>query len=241
MNRKHLEAFLWLRWRLLVNQARRAGPVNAAILAVFTALGLAASIVLFVGGVALGAFGMPHIPAAIRLLSWTLLIALFLFAWLMGLMTAIQRSESLSIDKFLHLPVSPAGAFLINYASSFFSISLILFVPGMFGLALGEVFSMGPLMLLAFPLIASFVFAMTALTYQFQGWIASLLSNPRRRRTVIVVVTAGIILLVQIPNLINLFKPWEGLRQTTNDSPHCANESRRTGQAKKGRKGRVDL
>ena len=31
--------------------------------------------------------------------------------------------------------------------------------------------------------LAAFVFALTALTYQFQGWLAALMSNPRRRRT----------------------------------------------------------
>ena len=43
----------------------------------------------------------------------------------------------------------------------------------------------------------------TALTYQFQGWLASLMSNPRRRRTVIVVTTMVFVLLVQLPNLVN--------------------------------------
>ena len=43
----------------------------------------------------------------------------------------------------------------------------------------------------------------TALTYQFQGWLASLMSNPRRRRTVIVVATAVFVLIFQLPNLLN--------------------------------------
>ena len=36
--------------------------------------------------------------------------------------------------------------------------------------------------LLLFPLLASFLLTVSALTYQFQGWLAALMSNPRRRR-----------------------------------------------------------
>ena len=116
------------------------------------------------------------------------MVVAFLFFWMIGLLTELQRAEGLALDKFLHLPVSPAGAFLINYLSSLFSLTLIVFVPAMIGLiARAGRSPMGPAMLLALPLLAAFVLAVTAVTYQFQGWLASLMTNPRRRRTVIVV------------------------------------------------------
>jgi hypothetical protein len=198
----HLSAFLWLRWRLVVNTAKRAGAVSAAITAIVAVFALMSSLALFTGGLFFGALGMPHLPPVGRLGVWTGLVLFFLFFWTIGLLTALQRSESLALDKVLHLPVSPAGGFLVNYLSSFLSVTLILFVPGMVGLALGEVYSAGPVMLLGFPLLAAFVFALTALTYQFQGWLASLVSNPRRRRTIIVFLTMGIVLLAQVPNLV---------------------------------------
>ena len=46
----------------------------------------------------------------------------------------------------------------------------------------------GILLLPVLPALAAFLLMVTALTYQFQGWLASLMSNPRRRRTVIVVI-----------------------------------------------------
>jgi hypothetical protein len=50
----------------------------------------------------------------------------------------------------------------------------------------------------------------SAVSYQFQGWLASLMVNKRRRRTVIVFVTMGFILLCNLPNVLNLtFRPWE--------------------------------
>src|SRR5439155_5630650 len=111
--------------------------------------------------------------------------------------------------KFMHLPVSPAGGFLINYVSSFFSLTLLVFLPAMLGLALGMILGKGAALLLTLPLLAAFVLMVTALTYQFQGWLASLMINPRRRRTVIVIVTMTFVLICQLPNLVNIFRPWE--------------------------------
>ncbi len=81
------------------------------------------------------------------------------------------------------------------------------FVPAMIALAIGLVVAKGPAMLLQFPLLAAFILMVTALTYQFQGWLALLMANPRRRRTVIVLVMMGFVLLVQIPNLFNISAP----------------------------------
>ena len=53
-----------------------------------------------------------------------------------------------------------------------------MFVPAMLGLWLGLLISKGWAMLLLLPLLASFLLMVTALTYQFQGWLASLMSNP---------------------------------------------------------------
>ena len=36
MNWQHLQAFVWLRWRLLVNQWRRAGAFNAVLMMIVT-------------------------------------------------------------------------------------------------------------------------------------------------------------------------------------------------------------
>src|SRR5207245_1387772 len=58
------------------------------------------------------------------------------------------------------------------------------------------------------PLVAAFLLMVTALTYQFQGWLAALMVNKRRRRTVIVVATMAVILIAQLPNIINFVGPW---------------------------------
>ena len=139
------------------------------------------------------------------LLVWDVVVGAFLFIWWIGLITTLQRSEAVSLDKFLHLPVSLGGAFALNYVSSLLNVSLILFVPVMVGLSLGLVFSNGPVMLLLLPLVAALLLAITAITYQFQGWLASLMVNKRLRRTVIALVTMGLVIVVQLPNLLNVF------------------------------------
>jgi ABC-2 type transport system permease protein len=210
VNLEHLKAFVWLRWRLRVNQMRKAGTVNAVLIAIVQGFALLASVGLFVLGLVLGLLALPHAPPWAHLFMWDGIVVGFLFWWMIGLVADLQRAEALSLDRFLHMPVSLSGAFLVNYVSSLFSLTLRVLVPGMVGLVIGMAVSIGPRMLLVLFPMAAFVFALTAVTYQFQGWLASMMANPRRRRTVIVLVTAGFILIAQTPNLINVIRPWEG-------------------------------
>ena len=186
MNVEHFRAFLWLRWRLLINQLRRGGIANAVILALFAVGTVALSIGACVGFFLVGVFAVGDALPTVILYVWDGLVVAFLFAWMMGLLIELQRSEVLSLDKVLHLPVSLRGAFLINYISSLFSVTLMVFLPGLLAFGIGLAVARGPLLLLLLPLVAAFLFMVTALTYQFQGWLASLMANKRRRRTVIV-------------------------------------------------------
>jgi ABC-2 type transport system permease protein len=222
VNVQHLQAFVWLRYRLGLNQLRRGGVVNSVILALVAGFCAMAAMGLFAGGFLIGLLALRGAPAVARLLVWDGLVLIFLVIWMIGLLVELQRTDGLSLDKFLHLPVSPFGAFLVNYVSSLFSMTLILFLSGMSGLILGQAISAGPMMLAALPLLAAFVVAVTAVTYQFQGWLASLMTNPRRRRTVIVVVTISFILFFQLPNLINIIGPW----RNESASPESAHNAR---------------
>ena len=124
---------------------------------------------------------------------------------MIGLISELQRSDAISLDRFLHLPVSPSSAFLINYLGSSVSLSLILMLPAMAGLSAGLVLSRGATMLWLFPLVAAFFLLMTAVTYQFRGWLASMMQNPRRRRAIVAVIPVLFFLSFQLPNIwINL-------------------------------------
>lgn len=208
MNGPHLRAFIWLRWRLRLNELRRGGLANFVLLLFLGVLGGLFALSLFVLSLLAGLFLLREAAPGVLMLVWDGLILAFLFAWTVRLVNDLQRSEPLSLAKFLHLPVSLTSAFLINYIASLINFSVILFFPAMLGLSLALTLSRGPAMMLLLPLLLSFLFMITALTYQFQGWLASLMVNPRRRRVVIVVVSACFFLIVQAPNLLNLLQPW---------------------------------
>jgi len=207
VNWEHLKTYIWVRWCLSANQVRRSGPIGAIIAVILTALRALGGIITFIVGVLVGVFALRQAEPRVVMVVWDGIVAGFLIFWLIGLMSELQRTELLSLDNFMHLPVSPAGAFLINYAGSSIGLSLILFLPAMIGLWIGLTLSRGPAMLLLFPLIAAFFLMVTAVTYQFRGWLASMITNPRRRRTIITVVSLLFILTFQIPNILTHFPP----------------------------------
>jgi ABC-2 type transport system permease protein len=212
MNLAHLRAFVWLRYRLLINQVIKGGTLNIIILTIlavggsFTVLALTFASFLF-GWLALG-----EVSPIVLMLIWDGVAFAFAFAWSIGLLSELQRSEALSVEKFLHLPVSLAGVFGLNYLSSLFSFNLIVFLPIMLGFWLGLMLSRGLTMLLVLPLILAYLLMVTALSYQFQGWLASLMIDKRRRRTVIMAVTLVFVLVCQLPSLINILRPWDNLK-----------------------------
>ena len=202
MNWEHFKTFLWLRWRILSNRNRRAGTASVVLQGILVVIAAVAGGLAFVGGIAAGIIVLPQVTPANLMIVWDVIVVAFLFFWMAELLVELQRSELLSLEKFLHLPVSLGSAFLINYVGSISSVGVIVFIPLMLGMAIGLVFSKGLGMLLLFPLIAAFTLMVTALTHQFRGWLASLMVNQRRRRTIISVATLVFILLVQTPNII---------------------------------------
>ncbi|MCI0682097.1 MAG: ABC transporter permease [Gemmataceae bacterium] len=212
VNGQHLRAFFWLQWRLRVNQLKKGGAANAILLAIVAGAAVLLALILFVVFFLVGWLSMADAEPLVHLIVWDALVAAFIFFWMIGLVTQLQRAEALALEKFLHLPVSLAGVFVLNYLSSLLSFSLIVFGPAMLGLALGSV-ARGPAHLATLPLLAAFLLMVTALTYQFRGWLASLMVNKRRRRTIIVVVTTIFILLIQLPNLWNLTRSRNTHRQ----------------------------
>jgi ABC-2 type transport system permease protein len=224
MNWQHFRTLVWLRRRLFRNRMRRAGKLNALITQVLMIVAGFASVAMFFTALCLGVWLLPKASADHVLYIWTGVIVAFLFFWMLGVMTELQRSEVLSIEKLFHFPISPSSAFFINYLSSLVCLSLILFLPAMVGLALASVYALGPWMLVSLPLLIGFLLMVTTLTYQFRGWLATLMVNKRRRRTIMACVTGSIILISQAPNLINLsfqgrrrHEPDNAAQQYTND------------------------
>jgi ABC-2 type transport system permease protein len=203
MNWDQLKTIFWLRWQLTRNQLARGGGfgVVLAVIILFGAFVLGAG--TFLGGLLGGAFGLGAAKASplVVLAVWTAVTAAFLLFWMIGLMVELQRSESIDLQRLLHLPVALGQMFVINYLASHFTLSLVVALPAMLGLALGLVFARGAVMLLLLPLVLSMVFAITAWTYCLRGWLAAMMANPRRRRSIIMGLSLVVVLIAQLPNI----------------------------------------
>jgi hypothetical protein len=203
MNWEHLRAFLWLRSRLSANKSKRASSLSNTLNTVLMVLAVITGIAAFTGSLALSYYLVAKQSPSIVMYVWDGVVAAFLFFWIVMLSVELQRSELLPLEKFLHYPISVSGLFLINYVASVLSehIAVFLFVPAMLGLSLGLVIGRGIAMLWLFPLLLSFLLMVTAVTYQFRGWLAVLMLNKRHRRTVVTIVTFVSIALFQLPYL----------------------------------------
>jgi hypothetical protein len=207
MNWEQLKTILWLRWRLMCNQWRRTGGLGAVVTALAVASAGALGMISFAGALLGAVFGLGKVSPQIIMLVWLGVTVVFLFAWMIGLLAELQRSETIDLQKLMHLPIALGQMFGINYVASHFSLSIILFVPAIFGLGLGLAIVRGPEMIFVIPLALSMVLMVTAWTYCLRGWLATMMSNPRKRRTVIMCITLAFVLLSQGPNLyFNVFQ-----------------------------------
>jgi ABC-2 type transport system permease protein len=201
LNWDQLKTILWLRWRLARNQWARSKGIGGVIAGFIVAGAFLTGGTSFAVGLVVGITGVSQAKASAVWGIWFGLTAAFLFMWLVGLMTELERSESIDLQRLIHLPVRLGQIFTINYLASHLALSIILIVPAMMGLALGLAISRGPAMLLLAPLALSMVLMITAWTYCLRGWLAALMTNPRKRRNVVMVCMLAFVLLAQGPNL----------------------------------------
>ena len=201
MNWEQIKTILWLRWRLTRNQWRRSGGLGAVLAVLVGGVGLLLGLLCFAGGLAGAVYGLRTAPPLAVMSVWLGITVAFLFFWMIGLLTELQRSETIDLQRLMHLPVALGQMFVINYLVSHLALSIILCVPAMLGLAIGLVIARGFEMVLLIPLALSMVFMITAWTYCLRGWLGAMMTNPRRRRAIIMGVTLAFVLLGQAPNL----------------------------------------
>jgi hypothetical protein len=197
----HLKTFLWLRWRLSRNHGKRLSKVNLGVDRLLTILAVVFACASLVAFFLLGR-ALADAPAAGVMMVWDLVVAGYLIFALMGLTIELQRSEMLSVERFLHLPVSPAGVFLINYFGSTLRLGFAIFLPAMVGLSIGLLVTRGAAMAALLPLVLCFFLMMTAVIHQFRGWLASMMTNRRRRQTILAIVTSVFLAVVTLPSLL---------------------------------------
>jgi ABC-2 type transport system permease protein len=201
MNWEQLKTVFWLRWRLMRNQSSRGGGLGAVIAALVGVGAILLGGACFAGALLIAALALADESPAVIMGIWFGVTVAFLFFWMIGLLTELQRSETIDLQRLMHLPVALGQVFLINYVASHFALSIIVAVPAMLGLSIGLAIARGPMMILLLPLALGMVFMITAWTYCLRGWLAAMMTNPRRRRTIIMGITLAFVLLGQGPNL----------------------------------------
>ena len=207
---------LLLRWQLTRNQVRKSGGLGAAIAGVIALVAALIAAGSLSGGLAVGALLLKDATPQTIMSVWLGFTVVFLFVWVTGLLANMQRSESIDLQQLMHLPVPLGRIFVFNFLASHLTPSLAIAIPAIIGLASGLVVSRGATMLLVLPLALGTVFMVTAWTYCLRGWLAAMISNPRKRRSVIMMLGVSVMLLIpvtglHIRNLRHMGMPaWDG-------------------------------
>lgn len=209
--------FIWLRFRIRYNQVSR----GTQLVKVFALIGMIvvgmSTVSIWFAGFSLGLFLPKYISTEYYFLIWEGVVLLAMLMWLIHVLNEAQRGDPISLDKILHLPVSPSQAFVVNYLASLGTPVFFMTAGGCLGLVLGSVFSIGLISILFLVPIAAFLFAMTAATYWVQGWLATLMANPRTKQLVLVLLPIFIIAATQIP--VQLFLWLDRSQKATATAP----------------------
>lgn len=191
--------FIWLRFRLRYNQVTHSSKLAQALGMLGIAFVACATLSVWMGGLLGGYFFTRLVGVENHFLLWDGLLLIATVSWAIHVLNEAQRGDPITFDKILHLPITPAQAFVVNYLSSLGSTVFFMTVGGFLGFILGSIFVLGWVGFLFLIPTACFLFSMTALTYWLQGWLAAVMANPRKRQTVLVAIPIVIIALVQIP------------------------------------------
>ncbi len=206
----------WLRWRLTRNQWSRMGSLNEAAGILLAVCGGLAIVIASVTGFLLGAHVFALTPPETLFVVWDAAVVLFLFFWFIGVLTELQRSESLDVARLLHLPVTLEAVYLLNFAASWLTPSLFIGIPGFVALAIGLAIGRDtPALFGMIPVILVFFFVVTAITYWLRGWLVSLMANERRRRAILVAASFAAVLIIQMPNFYFNVLRQDGPARTT--------------------------
>ena len=116
------------------------------------------------------------------LLAWNALCGFFLFLWLIGLANEIVRGDGLSLQRLMHLPISPASVFAFNFFLTWINLPILFFLASALGMAMGHCVIEGVWGLWRLIPILSYTLMVTAITSHLQGKVIVLIANPKTRK-----------------------------------------------------------
>ena len=201
IDRSQLAAILLLGRTLSRRRWERQSPLLAGFMVLLTVVGAASAVGALFVGYYVGVVYLADLRPLFVLFVWDCIVVAFLVWWVTGVLLHLQvGGERFSLTKLMHMPVSPQGAFLLNFLSSQMRVSLGFFLALMLGLstAHGVVHGVVDGAVLGLLVLASMAM-IAALTHQFQSWLGRLMSNKRRRGTVVAVAVIVTVLIANLP------------------------------------------
>ncbi|MCY4095306.1 MAG: hypothetical protein OXG05_09320 [Gammaproteobacteria bacterium] len=201
----YFSAVIWLRWKLWRRRWQRQGPLLRAIGVLGTVVAIPLCVVSFFLSLGLGIVILPTASPAFVAVTWAVLISFFVYVRIMGLWISLQQDDGLALDRLLHLPIPFKTVFYINFALSQISISNLLFVPALLGLAIACLIVLPPGNWVLLPAVLAIALCLGALLHQFHNWLLLSMVNKRKRMVWAYLLFLLVIGLAQAPNLYVVF------------------------------------
>jgi hypothetical protein len=204
-----LLALVYLRFHMRRNAWQRESILGQVVTTVFFAAAAIGVLGAFAMGVATGYTLYTKLQWEWRLLFWNGLVITFLLVWFIHVSTEVFRNDVLTLDRVMHLPISPSHAFVLNYLSSLINFPIVYFASFTTGVLVGASVAQGPSILLLWLALVAYMLMVTALTSHFQGALAAWMATPRRRQTVMVAFSLFFVFVfpamaIGIPRLIRM-------------------------------------
>jgi len=182
---RHFSAIVFLQSRVVANRWSRESILGKVVVLIFySAISMGTLFAVLIGSI--GGFFLYRNASSMNYTSyvWNGLVFVFLLFWIIEISTELTRSDGVSMDRIMHLPISPSHVFSLNYILSMGNLPFIYFTCICIGLILGGSISHGPsVLLIAIPLLAYLVM-ITALTSHLRSILSAWVANPKRRRMV---------------------------------------------------------
>ena len=232
----HLRSVVWLQWKLWQRRWHREERLLRGLGVLATGLAVVTGCLSFLLALVLGIVLFPEAWPGVVLISWGVLIVMYVAVRVSGVVASLQRGEGLPLDNLLHLPFAPHQVFLLNFALFQLTLSNVIFVPAFVGLGIACTVALDIRNAVLIPASLALVLCMAAVLYQLQGWIASVVATKPHRVLVGTLLLLVLILLVQAPGLYSMYLGQERVSQpeptaaSATSSDH-ADDGRQSGHA----------
>lgn len=190
-------ALLQAYWRGKLNRWVRDSVISRTVGSIFLVLFCLAILAWFAISCLLGVAitrGSDPSETLANLAVWNGLSVMFFVFWVVGLFNDATRGDTLSLQRLMHLPISPASVFGFNYLLSWINIPLIFLLVSGCGLVIGSSYKLGVFELWKLIPVISFAALISAWTSHLQGKLMIWMVNPKTRTRIMTIMPIALAL-----------------------------------------------